>query len=143
MTARLIIAERSGCWAAAMRVELAATGVRLWEAGSRPRLTEVLAEAPASFLVVELTAKNASWLLDALTELPRCGPDARAAVVADRSLADWEWLMREAGAVHFLTSPRKLAPLVDLACRHLAAAPAPRQTLSERIWTSLPWGKWK
>ncbi len=124
-----------------MRVELAATGVRLWEIGPRPVLAEVLAEAPAGFLVLELTGKNGSWLVDTLVELQRHWRGARAAVVAERSLAEWEWLMREAGAVHFLTSPRRLAPLIDLACRHLAAAPVPRQTLSERIWASLPWGQ--
>jgi len=124
-----------------MRVELAPAGVRLWEIGPRPVLADVMAESPAGFLVLELTAKNASWLVDSLVELPRQWRDARAAVVAERSLAEWEWLVREAGAVHFLTSPRRLAPLIDLACRHLAAAPMPRQTLSERIWTSLPWGQ--
>ncbi len=122
-----------------MRVELAATGVRLWETGPRPNLSDELAGAPASFLILELTAKNGRWLIDTLTELQRHWPGVRAAVVADRPLTEWEWLMREAGAVHFLTSPRKLAPLVELACRHLAAAPAPRQSLPERIWSSLPW----
>lgn len=140
MTARLMIIERSGCWAAAMRIELAATGVRLWEAGPRPNLSDAIAEAPASFLIFELTARNGRWLIDTLKELHRRWPGVRGAVVADRSLAEWEWLMREAGAVHFLTSPRKLAPLVELGCRHLAAAPAPRQSLPERIWASLPWG---
>lgn len=135
-----MIAERSGGWADAMRVELAETGVRLWEAGPRPELAEVVAEAPGSFLVLELTPKNAAWLLDALVDLQRAWPRVRAAVVAGRSLGAWQWLMREAGAVHFLTSPRQLAPLVDLACRHLAAAPVPQQTFSERIWASLPWG---
>jgi len=141
MAARLIIAEHSGGWAAAIRIELAETGVRLWEAGARPVVSSLLAEAPASFLVLELTVKNPPRLLDVLGEMQRGWPDARAAVVADRSLAQWEWLMREAGAVHFLTSPRKLAPLVELACRHLAAAPIPQQTLPESIWSSLPWGK--
>ena len=140
MAARLMIAERSGGWAAAIRIELAETGVRLWEAGPRPKLPLLLAETPASFLVLELTVKNPPRLLDVLAQMQRGWPDARAAVVADRSLAQWEWLMREAGAVHFLTSPRKLAPLVELACRHLAAAPTPQQTLPERIWSSLPWG---
>lgn len=124
-----------------MRVELAATGVRLWESGPRPALPDLLAEAPGSFIVFELTPKNGAWLIDVLVELHRCWPGARAAVVADRSLTEWEWLVREAGAVHFLTSPRKLAPLVEVACRHLAAAPAPRQTLPERIWAGLPWGE--
>ncbi len=141
MNARLILSERSGRWAAAMRVELAAAGVRLWEAGPRPNLAEWMAESPAGFLVLELTPKNGARLLDVLVELHGCWRGARAAVVADRSLAHWEWLLREAGAVHFLTSPRKLGPLVDLACRHLAAAPAPRQPFTERIWSGLPWSR--
>ena len=50
---------------------------------------------------------------------------ARLAVVADRSLAGYEWLMREAGAVHFVCSPRQVGPLAQLACRHLAQVPPP------------------
>lgn len=143
MTARLIIAERFGGWATAIRIELAETGVRLWEVGPRPKVPSLLAGAPASFLILELTVKNPPRLLDMLAQIQRDWSDTRAAVVADRSLAQWERLMREAGAVHFLVSPRKLAPLVKLACRHLAAAPTLRQTLSERIWSSLPWGEAK
>ena len=141
MTARLIIAERSGFWAAALRIELQETGVRLWEAGPRPALPDLLAESPASFLILELTAGNAAWTVDALEQLEFRWPDVRAAIVAHRNLAEYEWLLREAGAMHFLTSPRRLAPLVDLACRHLAAAPTPKQTLSDRIWATLPWGE--
>ena len=141
MAARLILAERSGSWAKALRVELAATGVRLWEAGPRPRLVDVMAVAPASFLVLELTGKNASWTLDTLVALHRDWPNAGAAVVADRSMAAWEWLIREAGAVHFVTSPRKLGPLGNLVLRHLAQAPLPAQTLRERLWASLPWSE--
>jgi hypothetical protein len=29
--------------------------------------------------------------------------------------------------------------VVDLACRHLAAAPVPQHSFSERIWATLPW----
>ena len=62
------------------------------------------------------------------------------AVVADRQWADYEWLMREAGAVHFVCSPRRVGPLAQLACRHLAQVPPPQQSLTERIWAALPWG---
>ena len=93
---------------------------------------------PASFAVVELGA-NVGGLLRLLAAQPRQFPAARLAVVADRSQAGYEWLMREAGAVHFLCSPRQVAVLARLACRHLAEVPPPQQSLAERIWASLPW----
>ena len=72
---------------------------------------------------------------------PREFPMARLAVVADRGLAGHEWLMREAGAVHFVCSPRQVGTLAQLACRHLAQVPPPQQSLAERIWASLPWAR--
>ena len=72
---------------------------------------------------------------------PREFPAARLAVVADESRAGHERLMREAGAVHFLCSPRQAGLLARLACRHLAQVPPPPQSLSERIWGSLPWAR--
>ena len=139
MTARLILCERTGRWAAALRIELAAAELRVWEAGPLEEPRRLLAQWPASFLVAELTEKSGAHLIRQLGQIDRFWPQTRVAVVADRKLAGWEWLMREAGAVHFVTSPRELSPLVDLACRHLAAAPAPPQSFTERIWAGLPW----
>ena len=51
-----------------------------------------------------------------------------------------EWLMREAGAIHFLCSPRRVGPLAQMACRHLVQVPPLQQNITERIWASLPWG---
>jgi hypothetical protein len=65
---------------------------------------------------------------------------AEVAVVAARSLAGWQWLVREAGAVHFSCSPRQLGPLAEMACRHLASVPLPPQSLTDRILAGLPWG---
>ena len=138
-TARLIVCERTGRWAAALRMELAEAGVRVWETRSLAECWETLAAAPGNFVVVELGAATADDLLARMIGLADSFPRTRVAVVADRSLAEYEWLLREAGAVHFACSRRQLAPLARTACRHLAQVPTPRQGLAERIWAGLPW----
>jgi hypothetical protein len=139
--AGLIVCERTGRWAVALRRELTAANLQLSQTRALAACWELLAQAPASFLVVELTIPTVDELLPRIACLDRDFPLAHAAVVADRRLAAYQWLAREAGAVHFCSSPRQLGPLADIARRHLAHAPAPRQTITERIWASLPWAK--
>lgn len=139
--ARLIVCERSGSWAVALRREMAATAIRVDETRSVAECWELLARAPASLVIVELTAAGATALLRRMAHFQRDFPLARLAVVADRSLADYQWLIREAGAVHFTCSPRQLGPMARLARRHLAQAPGPQRSLSEQIWATLPWGR--
>lgn len=139
LAAKLIVCERTGRWAVALRRELADAGVRVWETRTLADLRDELVENPASFAVVEL-GSNVAGLLRLLASQPRRFPGVRVAVVADRERAEYELLIREAGAVHFVTSPRQAGLLARLACRHLAEAPAPQQTLAERIWSGLPWG---
>lgn len=138
--ARLIVCERSGRWAVALRRELADAGVRISETRTLADCWSELVESPASFVVLELGG-DVAGLLGRMASQPRDFPRARLAVVADRSLAGYQWLMREAGAVHFLCSSRQVGSLAQLACRHLAQVPPPLQSLTERIWTSLPWGE--
>ena len=136
--ARLIVCERSGRWAVALRRELTDAGVRVWETRTADDCFGELGQSPASFVVWELRS-DVAGLLGCLARRRREFPEVRVAVVADRRLADYEWLVREAGAVHFLCSPRRVAPLARLACRHLAQVPPLPQELTERIWASLPW----
>ena len=137
--ARLIVCEREGRWAVALRRELPVHGVRVHETRSVAECWEMLARRPASFVVAELTRSGAEALLEQMAWLQRDFPGARVAVVAERPLASCEWLLREAGAVHFTVSPRELGPLACLAVRHLEVAPPPQWTLAERIWADLPW----
>ena len=139
--ARLIVCERSGRWAVVLRRELGAETVRVYETRNLTDCWAVLRGAPASFVIVELSAGRVAALLRLMASLEREFPLARVAVVADRSLAGYEWLMREAGAVHFKCSPRQLGPLARLASGHLAQAPAPQQSLTQQIWAGLPWGR--
>ena len=137
---RLLVCERTGCWAVTLRRELAEVGVRVWETRTLDYCWRELATSPASFVIVELSG-DLGALLRRLARLGGEYPAARAAVVADRPLAQYEWLLREAGAVHFLCTPRQVGPLAQLACRHLAQVPPPQQSLTERIWATLPWGE--
>jgi hypothetical protein len=113
--------------------------LRIDEARSLAELWQWLAEAPASFVVAELTSRNVESLVGRLVRLRWDFPLAQAAVVTSRDLAAYEVLMREAGAVMFIVSPRRLVPLVAAACRHLAAAPVLPATWTEQIWAELPW----
>jgi hypothetical protein len=136
----LIICERSGSWSVALRGELAEAGVRLWECRSLPEAWEALAQTPSAFVIAEAACEDLDNLLRRMAWFSRDFPQGRIAVVAQKNMARFEWLLREAGAVHFLTSPRRLTPLAGLVVRHLANVPLPVQTMVQRIWASLPWG---
>lgn len=138
---RLIVCEQSARWAVALERELGPSGPRVHQARNLAECWEMLAAATTSFVVVELGRANFEALLDRLAQSGRQYPLARVAVVTDRRLAAAEWLMREAGAVHVATSPRRLAPLAQVARRHLAQAPRPQRTLAQQVWAELPWQK--
>jgi hypothetical protein len=137
--ARLIVCERAGAWAVELRRELDDTGVRVWETRNLDDCWAMLAETPGAMLIVELTEPGLTRLLPRMTALPRQFPMARIAIVAPRELRGYEPLMREAGAVHFVVSPRQTAALAQLALRHLASVPLPLRSMAERIWDGLPW----
>ncbi len=137
--ARLIVCERMGRWAVVLRRELAGSDLRVYETRSLVECWKELAESPAGLAVVELTAGSIAPLLQRLARLHSDLPLARVAVVADRSLVKYEWLIREAGAVHFTCSSRQLGPLARVAGGHLDRAPSPPKTLVEKVWDRLPW----
>ena len=60
--ARLIVCERTGRWAVALRRELADAGVRVWETRTLADCWNELAESPASFVVLELGGDVAGLL---------------------------------------------------------------------------------
>ncbi|MHC4180462.1 MAG: hypothetical protein ACYSWU_23415, partial [Planctomycetota bacterium] len=69
--ARLIVCERSGRWAVGLRRELAAGEVRVYETRNLADCWEMLAEAPASFVIVELSAGGVAALLRQMASLER------------------------------------------------------------------------
>ena len=137
--AKFIVCESGSSWALGLRRETGSWMVRIHETRSLQECGQLLDAYPASFLVIELTRSGFERLLGWLAHLGRDYPWARLAVVAPRELAAAEWLLLEAGAVHFVTSPRRLAGLVRTARRHCEAVPRPRLSLAEEIWAGLPW----
>ncbi len=137
--AQLVVCERTGQWTLALERHL--PELRIHQTRSLADVWDVLGKACASFVVVEVTWANLEALLEFLLRLPRHHPLGRVAVVSDRSLRASEDLLREAGAVDFVVSPRALAPLAQCVQRHLHHAPAPARSLTERIWAELPWGR--
>jgi len=135
-TARLIVCEKTGCWANA----LARLGVRVYEVRGLPACREALSTWPVSFVALEATDANIGQMVEFIGDMNRRYPAARAAALCARDMAQYQWPLREAGAVHVVFSPRRLAPLVRLVERHLAAAPEVRLSLTERLMAELPWG---
>ena len=140
-SARIIVCESTGRWAVALRRELGPLAAHLEETRSVIACWDRLAEVPESLIVAEVTTGNLERLLAKMARLESQFPRARVVVVADRRLADHEWLMREIGATMFVTSPRRLAPLAELARRHLAARSSQPSGVLERIWSELPWAE--
>jgi hypothetical protein len=138
---RLLVCERTGRWAVALRHELVDVGLRVWETRSLDDCRTLLGESPASFVVLELSLSKIEETLNFIRNWQAEFPLFRFAVAADRDLAAYKWLLLEAGAIDFICSVRKIEILAQMACRHLAQVPPLPQSLSERIWANLPWGK--
>ncbi len=137
--AKFIVCEPGLSWAVGLRREAGTWPIRIHETRSLEQCRQLLDEHPASFLVIQLTRAGLEGLLGFLARIRGDYPWARLAVVSGRELAAAERLLREAGAVHFLTSPRQLAGLIRTARRHLEAVPQPQLSPAEEIWAALPW----
>jgi DNA-binding NtrC family response regulator len=144
----LIVMERTGDWTAALRSRLEPSDVRLCETRMIEECWQRLVQQPTALAALELTAENVRPLLAALLRLHVELPEVRAIVMAERKLAAYENLVREAGAIHFVVSPRSLSDVVELVRRRtaqLAAATAHRaDDLADprpEILANLPWSE--
>jgi hypothetical protein len=134
----VIVCEKSGDWAAALARHLP-NEIEVRQTRGLGECATVLATAPASLLALKLTCENLPGVLVLLGNLGRKHPQAVAVVLAERGLEPCEWLLREAGAVHFTTSPREGDEVARLAVRHFSRAKGPRANFAARIWNELPW----
>jgi len=137
--ARLIVCERTGRWAIALSRELRGCRTRVHQTRSLAECWDMLSEYGASFLVIEATHSNFDGVLSRLPEIERRFPAARVAVVGDRAMAECEFLLREAGTIHFTTSGRLLRPFAIAAQNHFDHVPKPQLSLVETVWNTLPW----
>ena len=89
-----------------------------------------LEQSPASLMAWEVTSDNLEQIARRLRELPRSFPSAQAMVFGRPELRCAEWALREAGAIHFVSSPRNLTATARLVKRYLATRPE-RETRTE------------
>jgi hypothetical protein len=137
-SARLILCEKTTRWAVALRRSLGKRQGTLAETRGMAQCSRELAASPASLVVVETTADNLAAVVAALPELGRRFPLARFVAVGE-AVDFAEGLLREAGVVSALATPRQARQLARLALRHVAHAPAADLPLAEAIWDRLPW----
>jgi hypothetical protein len=120
----------------------------LVETRSLQEFWERLKESPAAIGALEFTIDKREPVLAALVRIGRMFPNVVPLVFAERRLAGWENVVREAGAIHFVVSPRRLEEVCEIARRrtmnvtqHVAMAPDDHGlSIEQRIFATLPWG---
>jgi DNA-binding response OmpR family regulator len=139
--ARCILCERSEKWAVALRRPLRLAGHRVYETRSGTDCWNEVVASPASLVGVEVTHTNLEVLVPWMIRFAVAFPAARVIVLGSRGLEAREWLLREAGAVHVVFSPRDWPPVVRIVRRHLGAAPGQGDSDRQRVWRCLPWAE--
>ena len=137
--ARLILWERTTCWAPALRQATSDQPIRLVETRTWGECLGHLGEASRSVVALELVPQRAEQVLAALEELDRRFPHAVPIVLASRSMKAHGPLMREAGAMLFASSPRRLNVVAQLVRRHLDRMPEQTGRPRDAVWARMPW----
>lgn len=134
----VIVCERSGLWATALRRALNLTWglceTRSWAACER----ELQARA-AALVAVEVSAENAEAACGRMARLTSRFPRVPVVVLADRKLRHVEWLLREAGAVDVVYALSDLPRLRIVLARFQEQTPSNPPGFREMIQSRLPW----
>jgi DNA-binding response OmpR family regulator len=136
--ARVIVCEKTGRWATALRRAFHGLQLRVVETRSLAECWRELEQSPASLVALEFVAGNRETLLRRLLDLRSRYRRAQAIVLAERGLEPLEWVLREAGAVDVVFSPRSLAPTARLAQRYVQSVPPADIDIREAVWRRLP-----
>ena len=145
-TASIIVCETNGHWAAGLRRFLPREAL-LIETRSLDELWLRLATCPAAVAALELTTGKTDPMMAVLVRIGREFPLVVTIVLAVRALSAWEDAAREAGATHFVASPRRLAEVGDIVRRRMkclsqiVAYSDAGQSIEERILATLPWAQ--
>jgi hypothetical protein len=161
-----IICERTGRWAAAMRVGAARrssqTGpaLRIYEVRSLDELAERLALRPLSLVLLEVHNSNLAKQLQWLAHNSQRFPRALFVALLDRMLTarldsgserssgetlDVVSTLLESGAAEIAVSPRRLQHIFSLAGKHSAGVrpfrrpPIEAQSIMDWAHSQLPW----
>lgn len=138
--AAVVICERGEAWVRTLSNLLKSADIAIRHCHTLRGCVTLVAEAPASFVVVELDPADPLPGMRMLDSLSRQFPSCKWAVVLGRN-EKLVYLAREVGAVHVATSILEAPQVADLVRRHLDRLPERATSVSEQIWSSLPWGE--
>ena len=156
----VIVCERSGRWVLPLRIALdraagrgaaqsntasAASGntqprwnYRLVETRSPDECCAALSSSPRAIAAIELDAAHCDQALALVHTIRERFPDTIIVVLAAYESAEYQWLARELGAAHFVSSPSRLGDFAFLAHRHWESWARPELGTAEQIWATLP-----
>lgn len=136
---RLVLCEQQNDWAIAIVRAQRRLRPVLCETRSLCQMSDALELSPRSFLGIELTATNFESILTTLINISRNYPQAVAVILSSRHLRRYEAVLRQAGAIDFLVSTRRLPTLLEMINRHFNLhAPVPSSS-AQSVWQRLPW----
>ena len=135
----LIVCERHGQWAAALRSLTPEVAERLVETRSFTATEEALAANPQCFVAVQADDEKLDEVVSFLQQASQRYPRARFAVVMDRAAGAVEILFREAGAIEVVQSVLDLPRLAKLACRHADGQVGGELSLQRFVQARMPW----
>jgi DNA-binding response OmpR family regulator len=146
----LIICEKTNHWAVALRWALLAQPVRVYETRTWNHAWQALQDEQSSLVAIELRRGQLEEVLRQLRQITIRSARTGAIVLTERSMAEHEWLLREAGALHVAVSTRNLAPLARLVGRFCRRERSARKLIEHDqdadsfairavVWQRLPW----
>jgi hypothetical protein len=136
MTAfKLVVCERTGHWAGALRKELPL----FTEVRSLTACGQLLESAPLSLVALEVTEANLGQSRDFVLMVGERFPQAAVVALLTTEVLDAERLFREAGTVDVIGSVLDMPRLARLARRMSARTSDVEMSLGELIDQTLPW----
>jgi hypothetical protein len=136
----LIVCEKTGRWATALRRVVRDLPLRIVETRGLVACSQELEQNPTSLIALEFVPERLESVLRWLLELREHFRYARAVVIVRQGAREYEWVLREAGAVHVLFPPHAWEPMARLAARHVRQAPVEDADIYQSIWRRLPLG---
>lgn len=136
---QVVICERDGRWAAALRRHWPETLPPIREVRGLALCSQEELRRPENVFAVEATPSSAGELATWLRSLGSGNRSARIIVLSTVALRSWEWLWREAGAVHVVYRRRDMAEVVRMLQRQEHEFPTPPTSPSSELMSMLPW----
>jgi hypothetical protein len=135
----LILLEKNGQWATALRAVRPLTPVEVVETRSLRAVHEALVSAPASVVALHVTADNVASVIDFLLTAAQRFPRARFAGLLEVADGPWDPVLREAGAIDVIHSVLDLPRLSRLADRQAELTPLSEPSMAEWVASRMPW----